>query len=1055
MKNANKQKISLLAYNKQVPTTGTIDFKDVLNYIETKDFEILKSNIEYNKYVNDPNQTLFSEYQINEVKHKNILIPLYGEVVNKIRNLKNGSKLDKAIYTVEKSKLPTILPHSYSDIDTKGENVKGISNILFYDMDEILTEKQTKYFLTYLQSLDYVQAITLSASGKFHIFIKSEYTVETFYNVYYELLQKLTIECGLNNKLFDTAVGQLTRKAFLSTEIVYRNDNCNEYVYNNTSKKLADLIKKEYHLKTGNPDIRLFTESDVKVEKEYIDETVNNIEVNKFIDIILKRFTVNGSEDYNGASKDFFNRLFRYDIDEIDLEDAYFRYIPYTTKTENTFKSMFKRYSSYSNYRSQSLTLSKQVVQNEPIVVVKTEEQSYFKMKQSEKLNKHYDVIKSKMNKLILLADTKLGKTTTMIDLYTKDGITIIALPGKVQVDDIYNKQKHNFNENEMLKVIGGVNVKKIKESTDVKLFICTYDSMYKILEVYSACDVNLIIDELHKFIEDYGFRNAAIDSVINFIKYHNFKNICLMTGTFIPEMKMIDFSMYNTLEFRYETPVRHRFVIVDNPDDKNNLRTLINRIKKDVKDGKRVLFHNNNFENNQKYVNVFEDNNIKVARIDRHHKDTNIGKDIQVILATASFDVGLGIDVPFDSVYINTSWTNTATFLSIENIIQIINRDDRDNKLNKSKDIFIFNTFRNSYTDCNSYIDNNIKKLIELSKLDKAVRNTRLYTPLVSTIINGYNTDITFDFIDNNDGIESNKNIENYIRFYYRKIYQYINLDYFKQYAALYNCDVITIDEFENEDNIKIKIGRKDYTKLDESIEKVVNNKLRKYSTYDIDTIKILTDEDVIISKLLDDPEFTGVKLLSKLGYKEYIRQFTQYKNITSITDENKDVFEKFRALIKTDRYFQLSTLQNIFNKSLTFRGLKYYEVLPKLKEWCDVKKRLISNDKQIIQYTMFTMLENEKYEKSLLYEYTLIFPLNENTIEILKNVKMFEDGFYSKEELMIQVAEKGKVVFNFESIEKFWASLKKYCTLNGLQIESKRVRVGGGVQIIKYSIK
>ncbi len=256
MKNANKQKISLLAYNKQVPTTGTIDFKDVLNYIETKDFEILKSNIEYNKYVNDPNQTLFSEYQINEVKHKNILIPLYGEVVNKIRNLKNGSKLDKAIYTVEKSKLPTILPHSYSDIDTKGENVKGISNILFYDMDEILTEKQTKYFLTYLQSLDYVQAITLSASGKFHIFIKSEYTVETFYNVYYELLQKLTIECGLNNKLFDTAVGQLTRKAFLSTEIVYRNDNCNEYVYNNTSKKLADLIKKEYNLKTGSPDIR-------------------------------------------------------------------------------------------------------------------------------------------------------------------------------------------------------------------------------------------------------------------------------------------------------------------------------------------------------------------------------------------------------------------------------------------------------------------------------------------------------------------------------------------------------------------------------------------------------------------------------------------------------------------------------------------------------------------------------------------------------------------------------------------------------------------------------
>ena len=102
-----------------------------------------------------------------------------------------------------------------------------------------------------------------------------------------------------------------------------------------------------------------------------------------------------------------------------------------------------------------------------------------------------------------------------------------------------------------------------------------------------------------------------------------------------------------------------------------------------------------------------------------------------------------------------------------------------------------------------------------------------------------------------------------------------------------------------------------------------------------------------------------------------------------------------------------------------------------------------------------MFTMLENEKYEKSLLYEYTLIFPLNENTIEILKNVKMFEDGFYSKEELMNQVAEKGKVVFNFESIEKFWASLKKYCTLNGLQIESKRVRVGGGVQIIKYSIK
>ncbi len=66
--------------------------------------------------------------------------------------------------------------------------------------------------------------------------------------------------------------------------------------------------------------------------------------------------------------------------------------------------------------------------------------------------------------------------------------------------------------------------------TNDTKKIICTYDKLPKLCELVNPSRYKLLVDEYHRLLKDYSYRERAIDGVLD--NFRRFKSFCFMSAT-------------------------------------------------------------------------------------------------------------------------------------------------------------------------------------------------------------------------------------------------------------------------------------------------------------------------------------------------------------------------------------------------------------------------------------------------------------------------------------------------------------------------------------------
>ena len=66
--------------------------------------------------------------------------------------------------------------------------------------------------------------------------------------------------------------------------------------------------------------------------------------------------------------------------------------------------------------------------------------------------------------------------------------------------------------------------------NSDTKKIICTYDKLPKLCELINPKRFRLLVDEYHRLLKDYSYRERAIDGVLD--NFRRFKSFCFMSAT-------------------------------------------------------------------------------------------------------------------------------------------------------------------------------------------------------------------------------------------------------------------------------------------------------------------------------------------------------------------------------------------------------------------------------------------------------------------------------------------------------------------------------------------
>lgn len=66
--------------------------------------------------------------------------------------------------------------------------------------------------------------------------------------------------------------------------------------------------------------------------------------------------------------------------------------------------------------------------------------------------------------------------------------------------------------------------------NSDTKKIICTYDKLPKLYELVNPKRFRLLVDEYHRLLKDYSYRERAIDGVLD--NFRRFKSFCFMSAT-------------------------------------------------------------------------------------------------------------------------------------------------------------------------------------------------------------------------------------------------------------------------------------------------------------------------------------------------------------------------------------------------------------------------------------------------------------------------------------------------------------------------------------------
>jgi transcription antitermination factor NusG len=66
--------------------------------------------------------------------------------------------------------------------------------------------------------------------------------------------------------------------------------------------------------------------------------------------------------------------------------------------------------------------------------------------------------------------------------------------------------------------------------SNETRKIICTYDKLPKLCEIINPNKFRLLVDEYHRLLKDYSYRERAIDGVLN--NFRRFMSFCFMSAT-------------------------------------------------------------------------------------------------------------------------------------------------------------------------------------------------------------------------------------------------------------------------------------------------------------------------------------------------------------------------------------------------------------------------------------------------------------------------------------------------------------------------------------------
>jgi hypothetical protein len=284
----------------------------------------------------------------------------FKDYIEKGRYLKSIKSKDYANYKIQS------LSYTPFGVFNSRENKSFVksSNLLYFDIDVFLTKAEKVKIIDFFINDPYIKASWLSFSGKgFGFIVKSNWKNEfELKRVYYKALEyfNLTLQKNYNitKRIFDTQVLSLSRMNIISYGLIKNKNNTEIFKYDKYSDQLY-LLLHDYYKKASKKPLpnRSLTEKDANLYKKLYANNLHTkiLDPSKhklFLDKITKRINFTGSEDYNGAIKNYISNVFRYKIDENLIEDFLFNKIPRTKGAEKNYKRLWQCFSAYPEFRN-------------------------------------------------------------------------------------------------------------------------------------------------------------------------------------------------------------------------------------------------------------------------------------------------------------------------------------------------------------------------------------------------------------------------------------------------------------------------------------------------------------------------------------------------------------------------------------------------------------------------------------------------------------------------------------------------------------------------------
>lgn len=340
-------------------------------------------------------------------------------------------------------------------------------------------------------------------------------------------------------------------------------------------------------------------------------------------------------------------------------------------------------------------------------------------------------------NYVIAVPTTDLIVNKTRLDDYGESKVTILGI--KTDIFGVFNKKTKKM-ENELKDYISKDGIKKI---------MCTYDKLPYITSLIDKSEYRLLVDEYHRLLKDYSYRDIAINGVLN--NFRGFKSFCFMSATpinvsFKPDC-LSDVEEY-VADWNYTDKVKVKLIPIKNPylaaskivdAYLTGNAPSINGVKSDmayffinsVKDIKKILDNSDVPESLVRIVCADTDTNRK--KIGKYKIGTSKDKEKMFNFLTCKAFEGSDFYGENAISYVVSYTSNPYTQVSVDTDIpqiagRIRNQSDSFKKLIIHITNYSFQEYETSYEDVEKGILNRLeltkKKIEYINNADDDIKN-------------------------------------------------------------------------------------------------------------------------------------------------------------------------------------------------------------------------------------------------------------------------------------------------------------------------------------------